>query len=63
MSEFQHFKRGSHLVKSRINARQNMRRKAKKLGKRGCKLNALVEVQIDPAGENDLTKNSCPHTQ
>ncbi len=30
---FQHFKRGSHLVKSRINARQNRRRKARKLGK------------------------------
>jgi hypothetical protein len=33
MAEFQHFKRGSHLVKTRINARQKMRRKARKLGK------------------------------
>jgi hypothetical protein len=33
MVAFQHLKRGSHLVKSRINARQKMRRKARKLGK------------------------------
>jgi hypothetical protein len=33
MAAFQHFKRGSHLVKSRINARQQKRRKARKLGK------------------------------
>jgi hypothetical protein len=33
MVALQHFKRGSHLVKSRINARQRMRRKARKLGK------------------------------
>jgi hypothetical protein len=29
----QQFKRGSHLVKSRINARQNKRRRARKAGK------------------------------
>jgi|GEM_PF-714429 hypothetical protein len=33
MVAFQHFKRGSHLVKARINARQGRRRKARKLGK------------------------------
>jgi hypothetical protein len=33
MVAFQHFKRGSRLVKARINARQDRRRKARKLGK------------------------------
>jgi hypothetical protein len=33
MAAVQQFKRGSHLVKSRINARHKTRRKARKLGK------------------------------
>ncbi len=33
MVAVQQFKRGSHLVKSRINARQDKRRRARKLGK------------------------------